>query len=89
MKEGRRQDSGNFLHSHSNETQNRLIRETADGLNVKRGEWKNGNEVLTDDRPVLLADQIGVGVVVPVSETVLQCNGSALEWKVEYEPVRA
>ncbi len=47
------------------------------------------DEFLTDDRSVLLADQIGVGVVVPVSETVLQRNGSALEWDVEYKPVRA
>ena len=38
VKKGRRQDSGDFLHSHSNEIQHRLIRETADCLDVKGGE---------------------------------------------------
>lgn len=72
-------DSGDFLHCHSNETENGLIRETADCLDVRRTGETNRDEVLTDDGSVLPADQIGLGVVVPVPETVLQRDGGALE----------
>ena len=86
---GARRDSGDFLHRHSDETQDGLIRETADGLDVNEQGQTNRDEVLTDDGSVLLADQIGLGVVVPVPEAVLQRNGGALEWDDESERVRA